>query len=64
MGKRLEQYFEYAKEKGGLAAQMRMAMKFGMPSTKAAAAPDTPESVEKAKALCQEVLGDSNIPSF
>ncbi len=64
MGQRLEKYFDYAKQKGGLAAQMRLAMKFGMASNKAGAAPDTPDQLEKAKALCKEILGDANVPSF
>ena len=64
MGQRLTKYFDYAKEKGGLQAQMRLAMKFGSSSARAAEAPDDPVQLQKAKEVCQEVLGDPNVPSF
>lgn len=64
MGQRLEKYFDLAMEKGGLPAQMRFAMKFGMASTKAVATPDTPALIEKAKATYGEIMGDPNPPTF
>lgn len=64
MGARLTKYFDYAKEKGGMQAQMRLAMTFGMPSNKAAEAPDSPESLAKIQDAVKKVLGESNIPNF
>lgn len=64
MGKRLEQYYAFAKEKGGIQAQMRLAMKTGMSSSQASATPDDTASLAKAKAVLAEVLGDPNIPDF
>jgi hypothetical protein len=64
MGKRLEQYYAYAKEKGGVQAQMRLAMKTGMSSAQAAGAPDDSSALAKAQEVLKEVLGDPNIPSY
>ena len=57
MGVKLVKYFELVGEKGGLKAQMRLAMKCGVPSNKAAAAADTPELLEKAHSIAAEVMG-------
>jgi hypothetical protein len=46
-----------AKEAGGMKATMRLAMKGGMSSDKAAAAPDSPENIQKMEAALKEVTG-------
>ncbi len=55
MGAALVKFFEDAKAAGGLKAQMRLAMKTGMPSTKAGAEPDAPDTVKKFEAAWAEV---------
>jgi len=47
MGAKLTKAFEIAKQAGGMQATMRLAMKSGMSSDKAAAAPDSPENIQK-----------------
>ncbi len=63
MGDRLVQYYAYAKRKGGLALQMKLAMRTLMSEPKAAVAPDSPESIKKFyEALRLLTGGDPNIP--
>ncbi len=47
MGERLVQYYAYAKRKGGLSLQMKLAMRTLMSEPKAALAPDSPENLQK-----------------
>jgi len=64
MGVRLLKYFDYAKEKGGISAQMHLALKFGMPSIQAADAPDSTENIKKIQEALQDILGAPNIPNL
>jgi hypothetical protein len=57
MGAQLVKLFEFAKTKGGLQAQMRLAMKTGITSAKAAEVPDSPGDVAKVKAAIKELTG-------
>jgi hypothetical protein len=57
MGAKLQKAFEMAKEAGGLQIQMRLAMKSGMSSEKAASVPDSPENIQKMEAAFKEVVG-------
>ena len=57
MGAKLQKAFEMAKEAGGLPIQMRLAMKSGMSSDKAAGLPDSPENIKKLEAVFKEVVG-------
>jgi hypothetical protein len=57
MGNRLVKAFDIAKEAGGMKATMRLAMKGGMSSDKAAAAPDSPENIQKFEAALKEITG-------
>lgn len=64
MGDRLKKYYEFAHTKGGLTLQMRLAMKTGITSDKAAVSGDTPENLTKFQNALQELLNDPNIPRF
>ncbi len=57
MGNRLVKAFGIAKEAGGMKATMRLAMKGGMSSDKAAAAPDSPENIQKFESALKEITG-------
>ena len=57
MGTRLVKAFNIAKEAGGMKATMRLAMKGGMSSDKAAAAPDSAENIQKLEAALKEITG-------
>ncbi len=57
MGDKLVAYYEFIRENGGMQEKMRLAMQTGVPSTKAAEAPDSPENIEKFKAAIKEITG-------
>lgn len=57
MGDKLSKLYEFTKANGGLAAQMRLAMKTGVSSDKAGAAPDSPDVIAKFKAAIKEITG-------
>lgn len=57
MGAKLQKAFAMAKDAGGLPVQMRLAMKSGMSSDKAASLPDSPENIQKMEAAFKEVTG-------
>jgi hypothetical protein len=57
MGQKLAQIYEFVKQNGGLQAQMRLAMKTGLSSDKAGAAPDDPATIAKFKAAVKEITG-------
>ncbi len=57
MGKTLVAFFDAIKKEGGLPAQMRLAMKAGMSSDKAATAPDSPDAIAKFRAAYREITG-------
>jgi hypothetical protein len=64
LGQKLMKYYDYAKEKGGLNLQMRLAIKTGLPSKNAATAPDTSENIQKFKQALMDLLNTSNVPEF
>lgn len=57
MGQKLLQYYEFVKKEAGFDGQMRLAMRTLIPSTKAAAEPDSPENIAKFRAAVKEVTG-------
>ena len=57
MGAKLQKAFQMAKEADGLQAEMRLAMKSGMSSQKAASEPDSPENIQKMEAALKDVIG-------
>lgn len=57
MGQKLLQFYELIKVEKGIEGQMRLAMKTGCPSPKAAAMPDSPEIIAKFKAAFKEITG-------
>ena len=57
MGAKLTQYYDLVAAKGGLQAKMRLAMKTGISSTKAAEVPDTPDNLAKFYEVSKEILG-------
>ena len=63
MGAKLLQYYAIAKEKGGLTLQMKLAMRTGMASPKAAVAADSPENLDLFFKSLKELLGqDPSLP--
>ena len=63
MGVKLTQYFSLADQKGGLPVKMRLAMKTGMPSDKAASEPDSPENLAKFYQAAKDILG-ADVPQL
>jgi hypothetical protein len=59
MGAKLTKAFEIAKAEGGMKASMRLAMKTGLSSDKAAGAQDSPELIQKFEAALKEIIGKS-----
>jgi hypothetical protein len=63
VGNRLVQYYEYAKRKGGLALQMKLAMRTCLSEPKAALAPDSPENLKRFYDALRSLVGDDpNLP--
>jgi hypothetical protein len=63
MGAKLAQYYQLAERKGGLPAKMRLAMKTGVPSNRAADEPDSAENLAKFYAAATEVIG-ADVPKL
>ena len=62
MGQKLLKYYDAIKVEGGFQAQMRLAMRTGASSTKAAELPDSPDILQKFKDAFKEITGkDANI---
>jgi hypothetical protein len=57
MGQKLTKFYELAKADGGVTMQMRLAMKTGLASPKAAEASDSPENIQKFRAAYKEITG-------
>jgi hypothetical protein len=57
MAQKLSQLYELIKAQGGIQGQMRLAMKTGIASTKAATEPDSPETLTKFKAAFKDITG-------
>jgi len=63
MGVRLSEYFDIAKKKGGIPAQVKLAMKTCLTQSKVRAMPDTPALLrELYDALCEIVKDPRDIP--
>lgn len=63
MGAQLVRYYAFAKAKGGLALQIKLAVKTSMAEPRAAAAPDTPENLRRFHAALLELVGpDPDLP--
>jgi len=59
MGQKLKEYYSYVKRKGGLQAQLRLAMLTRIPSTKAETVPDSFENISIFDKAFQEITGMS-----
>jgi len=57
MGQRLVNLYAFAEKNGGLLIKMRIAMRTGVPSSKAAEAPDSEDLIAKAKLAIKEATG-------
>ena len=55
MGQKLSSFYDAAKAKGGLKAQMRMAILTLLPSSKAGIEPDSPENIRKFETAMKEI---------
>jgi hypothetical protein len=63
VGDRLASYYAFAKEKGGLALQIKLAVRTCMAEPKARTAPDSPENLQKFYDALVFLLGpDPTIP--
>jgi hypothetical protein len=58
VGTRLLEYYVYAKRRGGLALQMKLAMRTLLSEPKAALAPDSPGNVRLFYEALRELLPD------
>jgi hypothetical protein len=58
VGDRLVQYYAFAKRKGGLALQMKLAMRTCMAEPRAAEAADSPENLKKFYDALRLLVGD------
>ncbi len=56
MAEKLLEYYEQALEKGGLRAQMKLAMVTRMSSPKAETAPDSPENIKLFEEALAQIL--------
>ena len=57
MGQKLVKIYDLLAQEGGTKAQMRLAMKTGIPANKAESEPDSDDNVEKFKAAFKEITG-------
>lgn len=64
MGFILEEYFQYANEKGGALLRMKIAVKTGITNSTASVLPDSGENIEKIKSALHELLPGEPIPDF
>lgn len=64
MGERLVKAYEFAREQGGVTAQMKLSIKTLMPIKQAAKEPDTEENILKTRRALQEIFNDTEIPDF
>ena len=63
MAAKLMQYYDLANQRGGLPIKMRLAMRTGIPSEKAATAPDSPANLTKFYEAAKEVIG-ADVPQL
>jgi len=57
MGQKLSKIYELINAEGGMQGQMRLAMKTGLSSAKAATEPDSQQNIDKFKAAFKELTG-------
>lgn len=57
MGVALQKVYDFVTREGGTVFRMRLAMKTGISSEKAAGVPDTPEAIEKFRQAAREITG-------
>lgn len=57
MGEKLVKYYDVIGKKGGLQAQMRLAMKTNLPVTKAKDVPDSADMLNKFYEVAKEIVG-------
>lgn len=57
MGVALQKIYDFVGREGGTVLRMRLAMKTGISSEKAAGAPDTPELIQKFREAAREITG-------
>ncbi len=63
MGARLVSYYQFAKDKGGIALQLKLAMKTAMSQVNAESAPDSPQNLALFYKALQDLLpGEVAIP--
>ncbi len=57
MGEKIQKAFDLIFQEEGLQARMLVAMNAGIPSSKAAATPDTEMNIKKMEAAIKEITG-------
>ncbi|MBI5511820.1 MAG: hypothetical protein HY903_23945 [Deltaproteobacteria bacterium] len=57
MGKQLSALYDFVEDEKGLLGKMDLATRTKIPSSKAAATPDTPETVQRFIAAVREITG-------
>jgi hypothetical protein len=63
VGERLVRYYAFARARGGLALQIKLAVKTSMAEPRAAAAPDSPENLKKFHDALVTLVGqDPDLP--
>jgi hypothetical protein len=63
MGQKLIRYYDFAKQKGGLSLQVKLAMKTSMSQPQALTAPDSPDNLRRFYTTLVELVGnDPGIP--
>jgi hypothetical protein len=59
MAEKLSKLFDFVKEKGGAAAQGRLAFQTGLSAKKAAEEADTPELIAKVSEAARDITGEA-----
>lgn len=62
MAERLKRYYQFAYEKGGMAMQIKLAMRTGMAQPIAEKAADSPENLERFEKALTELLPGVPLP--
>ncbi len=61
---RLQKYYDYARDKGGVPLVVKLAMKTCITSAIVDELPDTPENIDKVRKALTELLPGVTIPSY
>ncbi|MBN1348747.1 hypothetical protein JXJ21_04995 [candidate division KSB1 bacterium] len=64
MGKVLEQYYDYAKNKGAFVLRMRLSLKTGWSTARVRSLTDSKVNIKKVRDALIELLGTKDIPNF